>query len=110
MKEFEVKLTISAKNEDAIYKMLDGMPHADHIWDVEIIDPDAKRFEERIRYDENWCDKGEHFVFEGKYTDEDEWSLDMAFPVIDDNVHYTALTKIRELMWLGTPFHFARGE
>ncbi len=108
MKEFEVKLVISAKDENMIHDMLDSMPRADHIWDVDIIDPDAKRFEERIRYDKDWCGQGEHFVFEGKYTDEDEWSLDMAFPVVDDNIHYTALTKVRELLWCGTPFHFKR--
>ena len=106
MKEFEVKLTISAPTEEAIHKMLDGMPNADRVWDVDIIDPDKIRFEERIRYVEDWYGKGEHFVFEGKYTNEDEWSLDTAYPVKDDRISYMALTKIRELLWCGTPFHF----
>lgn len=70
----------------------------------------------RIRYDKNWNDKGEHFVFENRTPDEDEWGLDSAFPLCDvedgeivrgkgDLIHYTALTKIRELMKWGTDIH-----
>ena len=107
MKEYEVKLTISAPNEEAIHKMIDSMRNADSVWDVDIVDPDEKRFEERIRYDENYNGRGEYFVFEGKYTDEDEWGLDTAYGLNNDRISYQALTKIRELIKHGTPFRFA---
>lgn len=50
----------------------------------------------RIRYDEDWRDLGEHYVFEYKFEDEDDWSFECAAPIVNDMVHYTALTKIRE--------------
>lgn len=71
-------------------------------------------YEERIRYEENWNGEGEHFIFEGKWTDEDEWGLDSAFKLFDYEgekgavISYTALTKIRELMKLGVKFHFSK--
>lgn len=70
--------------------------------------------EVRIRYVENWNGQGEHFVFENKWTNEDEWGLDTAFKLLDYNgkkgevVSYQALTKIRELMTLGVPFRFGK--
>ena len=57
----------------------------------------ARVFQARMRYDENWHGQGEHYVFENKWSDEDEWGLDTAFPLVDDRIHYTALTKIRDL-------------
>lgn len=72
------------------------------------------RYEERIRYVENWNGHGEHFVFEGKWSNETDWGLDSAFPLIDYNgakgvlIHYTAITKIRELMKQGVPFQFVK--
>ena len=68
----------------------------------------------RIRYDENWRGQGEYFVFENKWTNEgdDAWGLDTAFKLRPNGnkegelVHYTALTKIRELQRLGIPFYF----
>ena len=56
----------------------------------------------RIRYDENYRDTGkEYYVFETKWTTEEEWGLDTAFPVKDDMISYQALTRVRETMKLG---------
>ena len=107
MKSYKVTLAIEANNKDEIERMLDGMPHADRIWDEKIEDPDENILEARIRYCENWNGKGEHYVVETKWTHEEEWGLDTAFPLRDDNIHYTALTKVRELMNMGIPFYFA---
>lgn len=74
----------------------------------------------RIRYEENWNERGEYFIFENKWTDEDSWGLDSAFPLLDYRgedgtvleqdkgavLHYTALTKIRELQNMGIEFYF----
>lgn len=117
-KYFTVKLEIKAPNADFIDRMLDRMPGADRIYDSEIIDPDKAHLECRIRYDENWNGHGEHFVFENKWTNEESWGLDSAIPLISyedgkrivgkgDLLHYTALTKIRELMELDVPFYFS---
>lgn len=69
----------------------------------------------RIRYCENWNDRGEYFVFEIKSSD-GTYSLDCAFKLWDYNdgeteegacmVHYTALTKIREWQKMGMTFYF----
>ena len=118
-KYFTVTLNIKAPNKEAVEKMLDGMPHADRIYEDKIVDDDAPRFECRIRYVENWNGKGEHFVFENHWTDE-EWGLDCAFPLVrvedgdviygeGEMLHYTALTKIRELQQLNVPFYFSKG-
>lgn len=64
------------------------------------------RLEGRIRYAEDWNGRGEHFVFETKWSNEKEWGLDTAYRLIDDNLHYTALTKIREWQRLGISFRF----
>lgn len=117
-KHFTVTLEITAPSKRAVERMLEGMPHAERIWDDEIVDEDDRRFECRIRYDENYCGEGEHFVFENKWTDEEEWGLDSAFPLVNfengkiargegELIHYTALTKIRELMHLGVHFYFS---
>ena len=61
----------------------------------------------RIRYVENWHDEGEHFVFEHRFEDEDDWTFESASPLCHpessemipgsgDWLHYEALTKIRE--------------
>lgn len=68
----------------------------------------------RIRYDENWMNEGEHYVFEFRWEDEGEndWSMECAFPLLSykdgelvcgkgDLIHYTALTKVREWMKQG---------
>jgi len=73
-----------------------------------------RRLEGRIRYEEDWGGRGEHFVFETKWSDEDEWGLDTAFKLYDYGgdkavvLNYQALTKIREWMNLGIDFHFGR--
>ena len=62
----------------------------------------------RIKYYENWNGMGEFYVFEGKRTNEKEWSFDIAFKLDeDDRINYQALTKIRELKSLGIDFYFA---
>lgn len=54
----------------------------------------------RIRYEDKG-DKGEWFIFENKWTTEDEWGLDIAFKCEDDKISYQALTKVRELLRQG---------
>ncbi|MBQ6483078.1 MAG: hypothetical protein IJI45_18385 [Anaerolineaceae bacterium] len=60
----------------------------------------------RIRYVENWHGEGEHYVFELKWENEDEWGLDTAFTLVDDRISYHALTKIREWIKCGVDFYF----
>ena len=80
-----------------------------------------EKLECRIRYDKDWNGQGEHFVFEDKWTDEDEWGLDSAFPVCeikDGNlsvghgdgtlISYQALTKIRDLLRMGVSVRFGK--
>lgn len=76
----------------------------------------AKKYlEGRIRYDANYKDKGEYFVFELKWSNESEWGLEKAFPLVkkdeDDDeynfIHFTALTAIRQWQNLGIKFYFA---
>ena len=60
----------------------------------------------RIRYDKNYMGRGEHYMFEVKHENEEEWGLDKAFPLKDDMVHYTALTEIRQWQYLEIEFWF----
>ena len=70
----------------------------------------------RIKYMEKcpWFGKEEveAFVFENKWSDEDEWGLDTAYRLYDSDygkgelISYQALTKIRELQNLGIEFYF----
>jgi hypothetical protein len=64
------------------------------------------KLEGRIRYVKDYFGRGEHYVFENKWSDETEWGLEVATPIIDDMVHYTALTKIRQWQKLGIEFYF----
>ena len=61
----------------------------------------------RIRYVEDWNGRGEHYLFESKWSDENEWGLDTAFHLEDDMIHYTALTKVREWLRLGVDVRFS---
>lgn len=67
-----------------------------------------QKLQGRIHYEEDWNGHGEHFVFETKWPDEKEWGLDTAFPIVNDNIHYTALTKVREWQKLGIEFWFGK--
>lgn len=60
----------------------------------------------RIRYEENYRDDGEYYIFENKWSDEKTWGLDTAFKLIDDRISYQALTKIREMQRNGIEFYF----
>lgn len=112
MKVFKVELEIEAPNEKAVDAMLERMPHSDRILSDKITDEDAPYYQVRIRYDEDWRGDGEHFVFEGKWTNEDEWGLDTAFKLFDYKgekgvlLNYQCLTKIRELNRMQIPFYF----
>lgn len=108
-KYYKVVMEIEAPDVETVDKMIDRIPRQDRILDCDIIDPDENRYECRIRYDEDWNGRGECFVFEGKWTDEDEWGLDTAYALIDDKISYEALTKIRELMRNGVHFYFSQG-
>ena len=118
MTTFTVKIELEAKNRAQIEDCLDKIGESLVIYDAEITGEDDKHYEERIRYDENWHNEGEHFEFEGKWSDEDEWGLDSAFKLFDydkDGIHetgslinYKALTKIRELKRMGIDFRFGK--
>ena len=117
-KFFTVSLELTAQSEKQIDKWLDQMPMAmaEAVYDTEIIDHDARVYEERIRYVEDYRGQGEHYVFEGKWSDEEDWGLDCAFQLLDyekDGIsekgvllNYQALTKIRELMKMKIHFYF----
>lgn len=68
----------------------------------------------RIHYEEDWYGMGEHFVFETKWSNEDEWGLDTAFKLLDYNgeqgavISYQALTKVREWTRLSVDFYFGK--
>ena len=70
------------------------------------------KLEGRIYYAEDWNGHGEHYVFENKWTNEDEWGLECAFKLLDHNgeegvlINYQALTLIRQWQRLGVDFHF----
>ena len=77
------------------------------------------KLEGRIRYVEDWHGEGEHYLFESKWTNEEDWGLESAFPLCSfedgelvlgegDLVHYTALTKIRDWLKLGVDFYFGK--
>ena len=119
MKHFEVKLEITAKNQQEMDELLDKMyaplttKEYEKVGDpVSIKNLDERHFEERIRYVEDWHGEGEHFLFEGKQSDEENWGLDMACKLFDYNgekgvlISYQALTKIRELIKMKVPYHF----
>ena len=117
-KYFTVTLEIKAPNADFVDRMIDRMPMAERIYDCKIVDPDEPHLECRIRYDEDWHGLGEYYVFENKWTNEESWGTDCACPLISyengeriigkgDYLHYTALTKIRDLINLGIRFYFS---
>lgn len=119
MKVFKVQLEIEAQNEDTVYRMIDQMPHADRILSDSVKDEDERFYQVRIRYTDSYRlysdrDPVEAYVFEGKWSDEDEnkWSLDTAFQLLDYEgekgilLNYQALTKIRELQKMQIPFYF----
>ena len=105
-KYFNVEMEVCASNKDEVEKMIDGMPNAEQIYECNIIDPDEPKLECRIRYEEDWNGNGEYYIFENKWTNEEEWGLDTAFCLIDNRLNYEALTKIRELMRMDIHFYF----
>lgn len=121
MKNFEVTMDVEARNEDEAYEMVSVVErkYGDSVFVRRIRDEDERRYEVRISYEEDWHGEGEHFVFEGKWSDEEEWGLDTAFKLLDfrnekgfpieQNVllNYQALTKIRELIRSGIYFYFS---
>lgn len=73
-----------------------------------------RRLEARIRFVDLEND-GEGFIFENKWSDEEEWGMDTLFNLIpqdDDPNHdlisYQALTKIRELQRMGIDVRFGK--
>lgn len=60
-----------------------------------------------MRYVEIGHNDGEYYVFEIKWSDEEEWGLEMCVPVDHDMIHYTALTCVREWIKNGVEIHFA---
>lgn len=105
-KFFKVVMEIKADDEEALEQWLDRIPNGEMIWDCQVVDEDEPHLEARIRYVEDWNGDGEHYLFENRWTNENEWGLESAFPLKDDMIYYTALTKIREWKNLGIPFYF----
>jgi len=105
-KYYTVTLEVCAPDKETVERMIDRMPRAEEIYDCKIIDPDEARLECRIRYEEDWKGQGEYYIFENKWTNEEEWGLDTAFALKDDRISYEALTKVRELMKMGIHFYF----
>ena len=60
----------------------------------------------RIRYVEDWMDRGEYFVFETRWEDEEDWGLDTAYPLKDDKLSWRALYKACEWKELGIDFFY----
>ena len=126
MKEFQTRLTIEAETARDADRILDRMYSAlnrqdlDAVIDSGLEDTEKRHFVERIRFVEDWNGHGEHFVFEGKMSDESdtEWGLDAAYKLFDLDyngchekcalISYEALTKIRQLIAMRTDFWFAR--
>ena len=112
-KFFTVTMEIAADSKDQVDKWIERMPHSDQIYDCKIVGEDDRHLEARIRYAENWCDDGEHYIFENKWSDEDDWGMEMAFKLMDYKeekgvlLNYQALTLIRQWQNLHIPFHFA---
>ena len=124
-RSFEVTLRIEAPDRMALDSLLDEMydPLSEEAYEmigdpVSIRDMDERHYQERIRYVEDWNGHGEYFLFEGKWSDEDDWGLDTAFklqPLVTKDetiegelISYQALTKIRELMKMDVNFWFAK--
>ena len=118
MKDYKIVMRVEAPDKKTADKWVDAIAERSEryhieVWDGEVIDEDERHYEGRIRYEEDWYGKGEHYVFEGRWSDE-EWGLDTAFKLLDYNeqkgilLNYEALTKIREWMRLGIPFHFGK--
>ena len=121
-KTYEITLTIEAANKDVADNLLEKMwsplteKECCQITESNLKDVDERHYEERIRFVEDWNGDGEHYVFEGKWSDEDSWGLDTAFKLFDldynghhasyELISYQALTKIRELKKMGIPVYF----
>lgn len=111
-KMFTVKMEIEAPDKDTLDSWIDCLPHAENIFECDIECEDDNKLECRIRYDENYMNNGEHYVFENKWTNEEEWGLDTAFKLYDhdgkkgDLINYQALTKIRDLRKMGISYYF----
>ena len=103
---FTVTMEIEAYSEEQVYGMMDRLLNDRRCLSFDIEDENERKYLERCRYEADWNGKGEHFIFEGRWTDDDDWGLDMAVPVKNDMIHYTALTKIRELMRQDVEFFF----
>ena len=65
------------------------------------------KLEGRVRYDANYRGEGEYFIFEIKWTDEDEWGLETAYPCREDKIHWSVLAHFRKWKDLGIDYHFA---
>ena len=57
-----------------------------------------------IRYCD--CGEKEYFTFYIRMNEDDDWELESAFPIVDDMIHYTCLTKVRELQHYGYKVFF----
>lgn len=126
LKEFQTRLTIEAKDQKEADRILEKMysvlnrNELDQVIDSGLEDPNKRHYVERIRYVEDWHGHGEHFIFEGKMSDEDDdqWGLDTAFKLFDldydghhkkgELISYEALTKIKQLLNMRTDFWFSR--
>lgn len=65
------------------------------------------KLEGRVRYEENWRGEGEYFIFEIKWTNENEWGLESAYPCVDDKVHWSVIHHFKKWKHLDIDYHFA---
>lgn len=63
------------------------------------------KLEGRVRYEENWRGEGEYFIFEIKWSDEDEWGLETAYHCVDDKVSWTVIAHFRKWQDLGIDYY-----
>lgn len=83
---FTVTLEIEASSEEqTLYTYGLGKIIDSRNWlSFEIKDPNTIHYEIRCRRDKDFNGMGMHFVLEGKWTNENEWSCIQAYPV-DEN-------------------------
>ena len=102
--------------EEHIYEELDEVAYQiSRISDEVLTGIADRRLVCRIRFVDDLENDGEGFVFENKWSDEEEWGMDTLFNLIpqdDDPNHdlisYQALTKIRELQRMGVDVRFGK--
>ena len=58
----------------------------------------------RIRYEENFMNEGEYFIFEIKWDSEKEWGLETAYKCVDNKVNWEVIAHFKKWKQLGVIF------